>query len=87
MGGDVYCGAGHDAHHSERARGEAEVIIWAVGVASLVFAGVLYLTFREVPRRLFFYFIVADLTLLIGLRAMLRAMLRFTGRGASATSR
>jgi exopolysaccharide biosynthesis polyprenyl glycosylphosphotransferase len=77
----------YDAHHSERARGEAEVIIWAVGVASLVFAGVLYLTFREVPRRLFFYFIVADLTLLIGLRAMLRAMLRFTGRAEPAPRR
>lgn len=70
----------YDAHHSERAKGEAEAVIWAVGVASLVFAGVLYLTFREVPRRLFFYFIVADLTLLIGLRAMLRAALRFAGR-------
>lgn len=70
----------YDARHNERAWGEAQLITWAVGVACLVFAGVLYLTFREVPRRLFFYFVVSDLALLLGLRVALRATLRFAGR-------
>jgi exopolysaccharide biosynthesis polyprenyl glycosylphosphotransferase len=70
----------YDARHTVRTWNEAQVITWAVGVACLVFAGVLYLTYRELPRRLFFYFVVADLTLLIGLRVALRWMLRFAGR-------
>lgn len=70
----------YDARQTQRAWGEAQVITWAVGFACLVFAGVLYLTFREVPRRLFFYFVVTDLALLLGLRMALRATLRFAGR-------
>ncbi|HNU03359.1 MAG TPA: sugar transferase [Anaerolineae bacterium] len=69
----------YDAHHTGRAWAEARVIIWAVSFACLIFASVLYLIFREVPRRLFFYFIVTDLALLLGLRMMLRGALRFTG--------
>ncbi len=70
----------YDARHTVRTWNEAQVITWAVGVACLVFAGVLYLTYRELPRRLFFYFVLADLTLLIGLRVALRWMLRYAGR-------
>ena len=70
----------YDGHSSRRAWDEAQVIGWAVAIACLVFAGVLYLTYREVPRRLFFYFIVTDLALLIGFRIALRAALRFAGR-------
>jgi exopolysaccharide biosynthesis polyprenyl glycosylphosphotransferase len=77
----------YEARHSERAWGEAQLITWAVAVACLVFAGVLYLTFREVPRRLFFYFVVTDLTLLLGLRIALRATLRFAGRREQAPRR
>ena len=76
----------YDARHTVRTWDEAQVISGAVAVACLVFAGVLYLTYRELPRRLFFYFIVGDLTLLIGLRVALRWMLRFAGR-QDATSR
>ncbi len=70
----------YDARHTVRTWNEAQVITGAVSVACLVFAGVLYLTYRELPRRLFFYFVVGDLTLLIGLRVALRWMLRFAGR-------
>ncbi|HSN74816.1 MAG TPA: sugar transferase [Anaerolineae bacterium] len=70
----------YDARHTVRTWNEAQVITLAVGVACLVFAGVLYLTYRELPRRLFVYFVLADLTLLIGLRVALRWMLRYAGR-------
>ena len=70
----------YDVRHTLRAWDEAQTITWAVGVACLVFAGVLYLTFREVPRRLFLYFVFSDLLLLIGFRLALRGALRFTGR-------
>jgi exopolysaccharide biosynthesis polyprenyl glycosylphosphotransferase len=77
----------YDARHRVRTWNEAKVITGAVGVACLVFAGVLYLTYRELPRRLFFYFVVGDLTLLIGLRLALQWMLRFAGRQDAAPRR
>ena len=70
----------YDQRYTARTSTEAQVLAWAIGVAYLVFAGVLYLTYRELPRRLFFYFIVSNLTLLIGLRVALRSALLFAGR-------
>ncbi len=70
----------YDTRYTARAATEAQVIAWAVGAAYLVFAGVLYLTYRELPRRLFFYFVISNLTLLISLRVTLRSALRFAGR-------
>lgn len=70
----------YDARRSLRAGEEARAIMFAVAVACLVFAGVLYLTFREVPRRLFFYFVVGDLALLLGFRLSLRLAWRFAGQ-------
>ncbi|MEI2691094.1 MAG: sugar transferase [Anaerolineae bacterium] len=77
----------YDARHTQRAWGEAQLIGWAVAFACLVFAGVLYLTFRELPRRLFFYFVVIDLGLLIGMRVALRAALCWTGQREQAPRR
>ncbi len=45
-----------------------ERVVVAVSVATLVFAGALYFTFRDVPRLLFAYFFLLDLLLLVGLR-------------------
>ena len=51
--------------------------VWsAVTWATLVFAGVAYLFFREFSRLLFFYFYVLDLGFLLGWRAVLRWLLR-----------
>ncbi|MCX7682590.1 MAG: sugar transferase [Anaerolineae bacterium] len=51
--------------------------VWsAVTYATLVFAGVAYLFFREFSRLLFFYFYVLDLLFLLGWRVLLREMLR-----------
>ena len=46
----------------------------AVSASTLVFAGVLYLSFREVPRLLFACFYLIDLILLLGLRLLLRLL-------------
>lgn len=70
----------YDGRRTARVVDEAQAISWAVAIACLVFAGVLYLTFREVPRRLFLYFVLTDLVLLIGFRVALRTALRFAGR-------
>jgi exopolysaccharide biosynthesis polyprenyl glycosylphosphotransferase len=72
----------YDARRSTKASDEAQVILFAVAVACLVFAGVLYLTFREMPRRLFFYFVAIDIVLLLSFRLALRVSLRFAGRDA-----
>jgi exopolysaccharide biosynthesis polyprenyl glycosylphosphotransferase len=47
---------------------QLERVIVAISVATLVFAGALYFTFRDVPRLLFAYFFLLDLLLLVGLR-------------------
>lgn len=75
------------ARHIDRAQDEARLIIWTVSFVCLVFASVLYLTFREVPRRLFLYFVMADLTLLLTLHMTLRGALRFAGRQQQAPRR
>lgn len=77
----------YNARRSMRAWDEAQAITFAVAVACLVFAGVLYLTYREVPRRLFFYFVLADLGLILGFRIALRGALRFAGRPEPDTRR
>ncbi|MDY7080753.1 MAG: sugar transferase [Chloroflexota bacterium] len=51
--------------------------VWSgVTWATLVFAGVAYLFFREFSRLLFFYFYLLDLAFLLGWRAVLRWLLR-----------
>jgi exopolysaccharide biosynthesis polyprenyl glycosylphosphotransferase len=57
--------------------------VWsAVTWATLVFAGVAYLFFREFSRLLFFYFYLLDLAFLLGWRLILRWLLRL-GLGRS----
>lgn len=56
--------------------------VWsAVTWASLVFAGVAYLFFREFSRLMFFYFYVLDLLFLLGWRWVLRRLMQM-GLGA-----
>jgi exopolysaccharide biosynthesis polyprenyl glycosylphosphotransferase len=77
----------YDARRSSKMFDEAQVILFAVAIASLVFAGVLYLTFREVPRRLFLYFAATDVLLLLSFRLALRGTLRFAGQHDPVTRR
>jgi exopolysaccharide biosynthesis polyprenyl glycosylphosphotransferase len=43
-------------------------VVFAVGLAAMTLAGVLYLSFRDVSRLQFFYFCALDLVLLVGVR-------------------
>lgn len=56
---------------------EIQVLTWAILVACILLAGVLYISYRDVPRRLFLYFFLADWGLLALFRLALRAALRF----------
>lgn len=59
---------------------EVEALIPAIGAATLIFAGTLYLSFREVSRLLFAYFFIIDCAALVGFRILLRLIFRLVGR-------
>ncbi len=69
----------YDQRRTLRVVDEAQVVTLAVGLATLVFAGLLYLTFRDIPRLLFLYFVIANVALLLLLRIALRIGFRFAG--------
>ncbi|MCC7353235.1 MAG: sugar transferase [Anaerolineae bacterium] len=69
----------YDGRRTLRAIDEMQLVTAAVAVAALVCAGVLYLTYRELPRRIFIYFFVADLLFLLSFRGFLRMAFRFAG--------
>lgn len=52
-------------------------LVMAVALASLTFAGTLYLSFRDVSRLQFIYFAVGDLLLLLCLHLLVRSYIRF----------
>ncbi len=53
------------SHTPQRLSAEVYALVLGVGLSLLVLAGVLYFSYREVPRRLFFYFGMMDFGLLI----------------------
>lgn len=55
---------------------ELQLVTLATGFAALLFAGLLYLSFRDFSRWLFITFILMDLTFLIGWRVVARAWLK-----------
>ena len=69
----------YDARHTLRAVGELQALLLAVSLAAFVFAGVLYLSYRDLPRLLFIYFAIADVIFLVGYRWALRVSLRWAG--------
>jgi exopolysaccharide biosynthesis polyprenyl glycosylphosphotransferase len=71
----------YDPKRTHRAVDEFQTVIVANCIASLAFAGTLYLTFREVSRLLFIYFAVLNMIFLLTWRVIARAMFRlFHGR-------
>jgi len=58
---------------------EAQLVTAAVAMSNLVLAGLLYLTYRDVPRLLFVYFVVLDVFFLLLLRIALRIGFRIAG--------
>lgn len=71
----------YDIRRNVRPVGEARSLFLAVSTATLVFGGVLYFTFRDVPRLLVFYFYLADLLLLSTVRIVVGLVLRFLYAG------
>jgi len=66
----------YDPARALRYLDDAQSVWSGVTWATLVFAGVAYLFFREFSRLLFFYFYLLDLALLLGWRLILRRLLR-----------
>ncbi len=64
---------------------ELRSLLLGVGLALFALAGALYFSYREVPRRLFFYFGIIDLSLLMLARVttyLLRRLARCNGRAS-----
>lgn len=66
----------YDARRTYRAVDDFQLTSVAIGVATLVFAGVAYFFFRELSRFLFLYFFILDWFFLLGTRVCLRIILR-----------
>ena len=77
----------YDARNTLRASDEFQTLILAIGFSAFVFAGVLYLSYRDLPRLMFFYFIIADVVFLFVYRWTLRIALRWAGARKLSTRR
>lgn len=66
----------YDPRRIYKATDEFQATALAVGVATLIFAGVLYLGFRDFSRWLLATFVMIDLGLLLGWRTVMRAGLK-----------
>jgi exopolysaccharide biosynthesis polyprenyl glycosylphosphotransferase len=62
---------------------EIRGLVVAIGVATLVLAGTLYLSFRQVPRLLFIYFCILDFAFLFLWRLLLRQFLFVKGQNGA----
>lgn len=69
----------YDPKRTLRFIDEIQTLLPAIGAATLMFAGALYLSFRMLPRLQFFYFFLINLLVLVGLRLLLRLAFRFAG--------
>lgn len=77
----------YDARRTLRTADEIQRVIVAVVVGTLVLAGTLYLSFRDVSRLLFIYFFVFDLIALVGLRLLMRFVFRIVGGKTDSTTK
>jgi exopolysaccharide biosynthesis polyprenyl glycosylphosphotransferase len=76
----------YDTRRSLRMIDELQRVIVAIAVGTLVLAGTLYLSFRDVPRLLFVYFFIFDLLALVAFRLLMRlAFLLADGRTDTTT--
>lgn len=66
----------YDPRRVFRALHEAARVFSGVVLSSLILAGILYVTYRDVSRLAFFYFVVVALMLLIGYRGALRMLFK-----------
>ena len=73
-------GGAYDPNHVLRWYGEAIRVVWGSIGATILLAGALYMTIREVSRLQFLYFFVINLGLLLSYRAGLRLYYRAIGK-------
>ena len=59
---------------------EAGRVVWSSVVATVLMAGFIYMTYREISRLQFVYFFIVNLGLLLFYRAILRVYYRLVGR-------
>ncbi len=69
----------YDARNTLRAADELRTLSLAISLAAFVFAGALYLSYRDTPRLMFIYFILAEFVFLVGYRWTMRLALRWAG--------
>jgi len=69
----------YDAKRTLRLVDELQQLIPATFMSTLIFAGALYFSFRDISRLQVTYFFAIDLSLLVGLRALLRLGFRLQG--------
>ncbi|NUQ38948.1 MAG: sugar transferase [Caldilineales bacterium] len=69
----------YDANHTLRAADELQTLLLTIGFSAFVFAGVLYMSYRDLPRLLFIYFVIAQGAALVLCRWTLRLGLRWAG--------
>ncbi|MBE2197603.1 MAG: exopolysaccharide biosynthesis polyprenyl glycosylphosphotransferase [Anaerolinea sp.] len=69
-------GSVYDPKHIYKVTDEFQHVTAAVAIAALLFAGVLYLFFREFSRWLFLIFVVYDLAFLLSWRVLARLILK-----------
>ena len=70
----------YDPKRRYRVTEEVQQLILAIGFSVLVFAGVLYIGFREVSRYIFAVFVVLDVFMLVGWRFFFRWAYRIFGQ-------
>jgi len=75
----------YDLRRNLRLLDQLQRVLVAATMATLVFAGTLYLSFRDVPRLLFIYFFILDLAALVVLRLLVHLVLPLKG-GKTRTS-
>lgn len=69
-------GSVYDPKHVYKITDEFQHVTVGVAVAALLFAGILYLFFREFSRWIFMLFVTFDLVFLLGWRALARLLIR-----------
>ena len=62
---------------------EVQAVVGGIAIAALVYAGLLYLSFRELSRLMFLYFVALNLALTLGGRLIWRARAEAQGLGRS----
>lgn len=65
----------YEPHRLRRWWDEVQVVVPAIAVATVIYAGALYFTYRGLSRLLFIYFLVLDAGLVLGARLALRLAL------------